>query len=318
MTTYLVTGGSGFIGSAVVKRLVAEGHRVRVLDNNSRGSLTKLAEVANEVEIVDADIRDADAVLRAVDGVDSVIHLAAVNGTANFYARPELVLDVGVRGILNIVDAVKATHTRELVLASSSEVYQTPPRIPTDEAVPLVIPDPHNPRYSYAASKIVSELIVLNAGRSSIPRVIVFRPHNVYGPDMGKEHVIPELMLRLRDLQPDAQGRVRLAIQGTGRETRAFVYVDDLVEGIRCVMEKGQHGEIYNIGTEDEVSIAELARMIGEVMDSPVTVVQGPLQAGSTPRRCPDLTRVRALGYRPRVALRDGLARTAAWYRDAA
>jgi len=315
MTDYLVTGGSGFIGSALVHRLVVEGHRVRVLDNGSRGDASRLTDIAGSIELVTADIRDALAVRKAVDGVDSVIHLAAVNGTENFYKYPELVLDVGVRGMLNVIDAVRDAGTSELMFASSSEVYHNAPRVPTDEDVPLTIPDPHNPRYSYAGSKLISELLVLNAGRTSIPRVLVFRPHNVYGPDMGREHVIPQLTLRLCGLAPERDGTVRLSIQGDGTETRAFVYVDDLVDGIICVLKKGTHLGIYNIGTQDEIAIATLAQLIGAAMGLQIEVVPGPAALGGTPRRCPDISRVQALGYRPRVSLTDGLARTVEWYR---
>ena len=143
---YLVTGGTGFIGSALVKRLVREGNTVRVLDNNSRGTLSRLGEVPDAIEFVEADIRDIAAVTAAAKGMDSMIHLAYVNGTEVFYSKPELVLDIAVRGMLSVLDACRANDIGELVLASSSEVYQTPPTIPTAEDVPLIVPDVMNPR----------------------------------------------------------------------------------------------------------------------------------------------------------------------------
>ena len=136
--TYLVTGGTGFIGSALVRRLLRDGHRVRVLDDNSRGSARRLRDVERDIEFVSADVRDPQAVIDAARGVDSILHLAYVNGTEFFYTKPALVLDVGVRGMLNVLDACRRHGIRELVLASSSEVYQTPPGIPTAEDVPLV------------------------------------------------------------------------------------------------------------------------------------------------------------------------------------
>ena len=136
--------------------------------------------------------------MRAVRGVDEVHHLAFVNGTEFFYSAPELVLDVGVKGMINVIDACRATASRNLVLASSSEVYQTPPQVPTDESAPLLVPDPPNPRYSYGGGKIISELMAINYGRKLFDRVLIFRPHNVYGPDMGFEHVIPQFALRLK------------------------------------------------------------------------------------------------------------------------
>ena len=129
----LVTGGSGFIGSALVKALVKDGNTVRVLDDNSRGAPRRLEEVKNDIEFIGGDIRDAAAVERAVRGMDEVHHLAFVNGTEFFYSAPELVLDVGVKGMINVIDACRAAGVRKLVLASSSEVYQTPPQVPTDE-----------------------------------------------------------------------------------------------------------------------------------------------------------------------------------------
>ena len=158
----LVTGGSGFIGSAVVKALVALGERVRVLDDNSRGSPRRLWSVMNDIEFIEGDIRNPAIVDKACTGVDEVLHFAFVNGTENFYKMPGTVLDVGVKGICNVIDACQKHSVRALMVVSSSEVYQTPPSVPTDEAVPLSIPDPHNPRYSYGAGKIISEMMALH------------------------------------------------------------------------------------------------------------------------------------------------------------
>ena len=140
-----------------------------------------------------------------------------VNGTATFYSAPELVLDVGVKGMVNVIDACRRQNVGSLVLASSSEVYQSPPRVPTAEDVPLVVPDPHNPRLSYGAGKIISEMMAINYGRKYFERVLIFRPHNVYGPDMGFEHVIPQFAVRLkRACAAHPAGAVPFPIQGSG------------------------------------------------------------------------------------------------------
>lgn len=311
---YLVTGGAGFVGSALVRRLVRDGHRVRVFDNQSRGSVARVTDIAEEIEFVQADIRDVEAVHRAAKGMDSVCHLASVNGTEFFYTRPDFVLDVGVKGIVNVIDACLKHNVGELVLASSSEVYQTPPVISTDEAVPLSIPDPLNPRYSYAASKIISEVIALNYGRTHFERVLVFRPHNVYGPDMGWEHVVPQFVLRMKRLCATAADPVRFPIQGTGNETRSFVFIDDCIDGLMLVIERGQRLGIYNIGTTEEITIGEVARMVGEYFGRRIEIVPGELARGGTRRRCPDITKLFALGYQPKFRFRDGLPITADWY----
>jgi nucleoside-diphosphate-sugar epimerase len=127
----LVTGGSGFIGSALVKALLRGGETVRVLDDNSRGALRRLREVERDVDFVAGDIRDAGAVDDAMRGIEEVHHLAFVNGTATFYSAPDLVLDVGVKGIVNVIDGCRRNGVGRLILASSSEVYQSPPNVPT-------------------------------------------------------------------------------------------------------------------------------------------------------------------------------------------
>ncbi|HZT27992.1 MAG TPA: SDR family NAD(P)-dependent oxidoreductase [Pseudolabrys sp.] len=315
MSNILVTGGSGFIGAALVKALVKDGHRVRVFDNNSRGSPRRLKEIEKDIAFVAGDIRDAEAVAGAAAGMDEVHHLAFVNGTEFFYSQPELVLDVGVRGMINVIDACRKHNVGTLVLASSSEVYQTPPRIPTGEDAPLSVPDPFNPRFSYGGSKIISELMAINYGRKFFDRVLIFRPHNIYGPDMGWEHVIPQFALRLHGLavtQPN--GPLRFAIQGSGQETRSFCFIDDLVSGVMLMREKGEHLEIYHVGTVEEVAIAELAQRVAKAAGRTIELIPGPLQAGGTQRRCPDISKLGKLGYKPRVPLDEGLIRTLDWY----
>ena len=314
LKTYLVTGGTGFIGSALARRLLGLGHAVRVLDNGWRGSHARLSDIADRIDLVSGDVRDAETVARAVRGVDAVCHLASVNGTAFFYEKPDLVLEVGVKGIVNVLDACIKAGVGELFVASSSEVYQTPPVVPTDETAPLAIPDPMNPRYSYGAAKIISEIMALNYGRRQIDRVLIFRPHNVYGPDMGWEHVLPEFVLRMRELKEEFDKTVDFPIQGTGTETRAFVFIDDFIDGLMMLLERGRHLGIYHIGTTEETSIAEVAERTGAFYGRRVRVVPGPPAEGGTPRRCPDIRKLAALGYRPRVALSDGLPVLARWY----
>lgn len=316
MSRILVTGGSGFIGAALVKALLKAGHRVRVLDDNSRGNPRRLAEVSADIEFIAGDIRDAAAVDKAAQEMDEVHHLAFVNGTEFFYSHPDLVLDVGVRGMVNVIDACRANGIGTLVLASSSEVYQTPPKIPTDETAPLSVPDPLNPRYSYGGGKLISELMAINFGRKYFERVLIFRPHNIYGPDMGWEHVIPQLIQRLdAAAKAQAAGRLRLELQGSGRETRSFCYVDDLVAGVMAIRDKGDHLGIYHVGTMEEVAIADVARLIAAAYGRDVELVAGKPAPGGTARRCPDISKLARLGYKPRVTLAEGLKPTLDWYR---
>jgi len=313
----LVTGGSGFIGSGLAKALVKAGHRVRAFDDNSRGSPRRLTEVAKDIEFIAGDVRNAADVGNATQGMDEVHHLAFVNGTEFFYSQPDLVLDVGVRGMVNVIDACRKHGVGTLTLASSSEVYQTPPKVPTDETTPLTIPDPLNPRYSYGGGKLISELMAINYGRTYFDKVLIFRPHNVYGPDMGWEHVIPQVALRLNAAaKSQPSGTIRLEIQGTGKETRSFCFIDDLVGGVMVMREKGEHLGIYHVGTTEEVEIADLARRMAGIYGREIELIAGKPAPGGTARRCPDISKLAKLGYKPRVPLSEGLKPTLDWYRQ--
>jgi nucleoside-diphosphate-sugar epimerase len=312
--TYLVTGGSGFLGSALVRRLVGAGHRVRVFDNHSRGSLIRLTDIRDDFELVEGDIRDFAAVERAVRGADAVCHLAFVNGTEFFYSHPELVLDVGVKGMVHVVDACLKNEVGELILASSSEVCHEPGVVPTDESVPLCIPDPWNPRYSYAAGKIISEIIALNYGRTRFQRVVVFRPHNVYGPDMGWEHVIPQFALRMKEIRAGGASPVPFPIQGSGKQTRAFIFIEDFMDALMLVIEKGEHLGLYHIGTMEEVTIESLAQIVAKFFGLRIAVMPSEPALGGTLRRCPDIHKISALGFMPKWPLAKGVEITAQWY----
>ena len=315
MRHYLVTGGLGFLGSALVRRLVKQGNAVRILDDASRGSTRRLSGLLPSIELIQGDIRDPDHVSRAVNGVDSVCHLAFINGTRYFYEQPADVLEVGVKGMLNVLDACRKHRVEELVLASSSEVYQTPPAFPADEEVPLVIPDLHNPRYSYAAGKIISEVLAVHYGAGFLKRVLIFRPHNVFGPDMGWEHVIPELTLRILKLKTEAGSSVpTLTLQGDGQQSRSFIYIDDFIEGLLTVLEHGEHLNVYHIGTSEEIRIRQVAEAIARCLDVQVRVAGGQPAQGGVTRRVPNIEKLHKLGFQPRTPFQEGLRRTVEWY----
>jgi len=158
-------------------------------------------------------------------------------------------------------------------------------------------------------------LMAVNFSRKFLERALIFRPHNVYGPDMGTEHVIPQFARRLQDciaVQPE--GPVPFQIQGTGEETRSFCFVDDLVEGVMLMRAKGEHLGIYHIGTREEVAVADLARRVAAIAGRDIMLMTGPVRLGSTLRRCPDISKIARLGYKPRVPLDQGLPPTVRWY----
>lgn len=313
MKKILVTGGTGFIGSNIVKYLVKKKENVLVFDNNSRGSVENLSDISDSFKYLNGDIRDREKLIEFSKNVDTIIHLAYVNGTKSFYSIPYEILEIAIKGISNVIDAMNINDIPNLILASSSEVYQEPKIIPTDEKIPLIIPDVFNPRLSYGGGKIISELLSINFARTKERNLKVFRPHNVYGPNMGNEHVIPEFINKIL-FQIDNK-EINLEIQGNGKETRSFIYIDDFISGFDSIYKKGSNLNIYNIGTDDEISINNLINLIEKIIEKKINIINKDKTFGSSNRRCPDISKIKSLGFNNIINLEEGLKRTFEWYK---
>jgi nucleoside-diphosphate-sugar epimerase len=311
MMKVLVTGGAGFIGSAICMRLALDGHDVVSFDNYSRKS--HINNLNDNIKTYNGDVRSIDNLVQCIKenkGFDAIWHFAYINGTSTFYSSPEMVLDVGVKGAINTLDAALQNDIKNYVLCSSSEVYNEPSRLPTPEDERMLIPDVYNPRFSYAGGKIISELLTIHYGAKQGLNTKIFRPHNVYGPNMGLEHVIPQIVKKILD----CKGK-DIFIQGSGNETRSFCFIEDAVEQmVQAATIPGN--DTYNIGVEDEISIIELAKQISHILGIEINIhPDGDKPAGATSKRCPDMSKMTALGYQPKHKLYDGLKETVEWYR---
>lgn len=304
----MITGGTGFIGSALTHLMLEKGFEVKILDDNSRGSFRRLNDVIDSVDIKVGDIRDTDFVSKSCEGIDLVLHLAYINGTVNFYERPQEVLEVAIAGMQNVLSGMQANDVPDLYLASSSEVYQYPDVFPTPENVPLVVPDPFNPRYSYGLGKIVQEFLGIHVG-SFLNRLAIFRPHNIYGPDMGFQHVIPELCSKIISGKKN-----EVVLRGDGTQTRSFCHISDLVQSFDLLLQADIQRETFNIGTREEITISQLAQVISSSLGREIEFSSSVAPAGETNRRVPDISKIEKLGFSQTMNINDGVLDYCQWF----
>ena len=296
--TILITGASGFIGNALYARLKSENYNTIGLDNFFRGKNLK-----NQT-IIKGSIFDKKILKKLIRKSDVIIHLVAINGTRNFYNIPDKVFEVSMRGAMILYDCLNeiGDKNKKILLASSGEVYGEPKKIPTDEKVSLVVKDIFNNRYSYGGGKICQDLIARYLISKVVKECIIFRPHNVYGPNMGFDHVIPELMKK------SLKAKNKITIEGSGKETRSFCYIDDFINGLIILIKKKINGfNIFNIGNDYEISINNLTKLIIKNSKKNLLIKNKKLRTGSSKRRCPDIKKIKRLGYKPIVNLETGI-----------
>ncbi len=316
----LVTGADGFIGSHLTEALVQAGHDVRafVLYNsfNSWGWLDHSPEdVRNKLDVFAGDVRDPHGVRTAMEGCDTVLHLAALISIPYSYHSPSAYVDTNVKGTLNVVQAAQDLSVSQVIVTSTSEVYGTAKFVPITEDHPLQGQSP------YSASKIGADQIALSYNRAFGTPVSVIRPFNTYGPRQSARAVIPTIITQI------LAGKKRIKL-GSIHPTRDFNYVSDTVNGFLAMAESdGAVGSVINIGSNFEVSIGETVEMIKEIMNADVEIVT------DDERVRPDASEVERLwasndkakrltGWTPEYAGRDGFKRgleeTIAWFSDPA
>ena len=296
--TILITGASGFIGNALYSKLKNENYNIIGFDNFFRGKNLK-----NQT-IIKGSIFDKKILKKLIRKSDIIIHLVAINGTRNFYNIPDKVFEVSMRGAMILYDCLNeiGDKNKKILLASSGEVYGEPNKTPTDERVSLVVKDIFNNRYSYGGGKICQDLIARYLISKVVKECIIFRPHNVYGPNMGFDHVITELMMK------SLKAKNKITIEGSGKETRSFCYIDDFLNGLIILIKKRINGfNIFNIGNDYEISINNLTKLIIKNSKKNLLVQNKKLRTGSSKRRCPDIKKIKKLGYKPIVSLETGI-----------
>jgi len=318
MARVLLLGGAGFVGYHLAERLSREGDDVTIVDDLSRGRMDSGLEsllARPTVRFVRADLTVPGALAELPRAWDQVYLLAAVVGVRNTMSDPARVIRINTLATVNVLDWL-TPDAGVIFFSSTSEAYAggvarglVP--VPTPEDVPLSIDDISHPRFAYAASKILGEAAVLHYAKAKGVAVVVGRFHNVYGPRMGMDHVIPELCLRA--LAREDPFRVF-----GPEQRRAFCHIADALEAItRLMVTEGARGQIVNVGNDtDETRVSDLLALILRIAKFAPTLAPAAAPSGSVARRCPDLKKLRALtGFAPKVSLEHGVRETFDWYR---
>jgi len=305
MGKVLVTGGAGFIGSHLVRAILARGDNVRVLDDYSSGSKANLDGV--DVELVVEDIRNEATVKRAVEGVDTVFHLAAFVSVPASMEDPTKCYDTNVMGSLNILRAAQEAGVHRVVLASSAAVYGERDEIVLENDTPL-------PVSPYAVSKLSMEHLAQMYTRAYGLETVCLRFFNVFGPCQSPDSPYAAAIPRFTQ---DLINKNQVTIYGDGSQTRDFVFVEDVVQGILKASDVEEvAGTVFNISGGKSISIIELVDILHRFFPEAKEPTYGPARDGDIRFSQADITRaIEALEYRPNVAVEEGLRRTVEWFR---
>jgi len=318
MSTFLITGGAGFIGSHLVEALLELEHRVLVLDNLSSGSVKNLSHLRSNplLEFVPESVTNRNILAEMVDATDIVFHLAATVGVFNIIENPVGTIENNIGGTDAVLKAA-SRKKKKVIVASTSEVYGKSNQTPFREDGDLVMGPTFKARWSYAATKAVDEFLALAYCREfGVPTVIV-RLFNTVGPRQTGRYgmVVP------RFLGQALRGE-KLTIYGTGRQTRCFTYVRDVVEWLLLLAANdGAVGGVFNLGNPEEVSITDLARRVIAITGSTSELEHIPYSEAyeegfeDMERRVPDISKITSLtGYSPRFPLDEALRLTCDWF----
>ncbi|BBO81634.1 UDP-glucose 4-epimerase-like protein [Desulfosarcina ovata subsp. sediminis] len=305
----LVTGGAGFIGSHLAEALMKQGSRVTVLDNLSTGHRHNIAHLGDGVEFVEGDIRDAGLLNRLAEGYDVVFHQAAVVSVTLSVQDPSHSCEVNDLGTVRVLDACRRNGVGRVVMASSSAVYGDDPQLPKAESMP---PRPMSP---YAVQKLTGEFYAAAFGGLYGLETVCLRYFNVYGPRQDPSSPYSGVISIFMTKAVAGQAPT---IYGDGSQSRDFVSVRDVVQAnLLAATQTAAAGRVFNVGTGHFIRIHDLWTIIGELAHTNLEPVFAPPRAGDIRESVSDIGEISsALGFRPRVELRQGLADTLDWYRS--
>lgn len=305
MTTCLVTGGAGFIGSHIASALVADGHRVRVVDNLSTG---RVENIPPGVEFVEGDLTDAALAREVAGGCELVLHHAAIASVPRSVSEPRASHDSNINATFNVLLGARDAGVRRVIYAGSSAVYGDSPVLPKHEDMPT------DPRSPYALQKQVGEAYCLLFTQLYGLETVSLRYFNVFGP---RQHPSSPYSGVLSLFVDSALAGRPPRIYGDGEQTRDFTFIDDVVDGVlRAIDAPAAVGQIINVATGQRISLNQAWKSLDEILGPLPTPIHEPPRHGDVRHSQADIGKAhRVLGYRPRVSFEDGLRHTIQWAR---
>lgn len=293
-----ITGGAGFIGSRLAERLAEKGHKVIVYDNFSSGDVKNLSKIKNKIKIVKGDITDFKKLKQAMKGVDCVYHHAALVSVAQSMEEPVETHKINIEGTNNVLEAARLNGVKRVLLASSGVVYGNGKELPYKETA---LTDCRSP---YAASKLIGEELLKCYFKAYGLETVCVRYFNVFGPKQNPNSPYAAVIAKFMDL---AKRGNTFFIDWDGKQSRDFVFIDDVADATILVMEKGKAGEVYNVASGKTYTLLKLAKEIEAIAGKKMKRVFKPKRAGDVKNSAADITKITQLGYKAKVSLKEGL-----------
>lgn len=303
---YLITGGAGFIGSNIARKLLEQGHTVRILDNFSSGRAENLADIIDNIELVEGDIRDYWTVTQAVKGIDYVLHQAALPSVPRSVKNPLTSNEVNINGTLHILEASRVAGVKKLAMASSSSIYGESEVLPKHEGM---TPSPLSP---YAVTKLTDEHYCRVYWQLYKFPTVCLRYFNIFGPhqDPNSEYaaVIPKFITALVE-------RRSPVVYGDGEQSRDFTYIDNCVEAnLLAISNDKIVGDAYNVACGGRFTLNELLDKLREIIGVDTKAKYDPARPGDIKHSYADVSKLGAFGYDPKIGFDEGLRRTVAFF----
>jgi len=303
----LVTGGAGFIGSHIVDKLVEEGHQVRILDDFSTGRMENIKHLEGKIDIFEGSVSNKKTIEKAADGVEYIFHEAAQTSVVDSIRNPAKTWDVNIKGTKLLLNAAVENNVKKVILASSANIYGSSPKLPKKENMEV------NPNSPYGNSKLMNEVMAKKYHDDHGLKAICLRYFNVYGPRQNPESGYSGVISKFIGSMVNGKSPI---IYGDGKQTRDFIYVEDVVRANMIAMKSKINCGVFNIATGKETNLNEIVETLNDILGTNLKANYDEERMGDIRRSVADVSKAKEiLGFESKHSLKEGLKKTVEWYK---